>query len=467
MEIESQEPEAPRGKWPTYIAALLIAISVLLLFQLANIRSQVRESKNLPGQDIESLATGDFYCKVAIAFPGRTRLTYARSAIMLYDRTLPSPAGYRRIGVTRQVLLGESGRSKLDAINSPEAIEGLSRARKRSLAREVAMWDRIYGAKKLSREEAEELVPRIRKLNLGPLKEVAVADVYSRAGMTSQASAAVQRARSNAIGSIIGFAILACFIFCGGLIGLILGIYYLWNRSSLLARTPNVSVRPMALLLTFFAYLGSFFGFSLLMNFICSMGCGSGTAELLLEAAAMVGSFAIGLAVLQSLNARDDSGWRDIGYRIGPINRMAIWGVGGYCVVLPLVGATSWLSNIVFSGYPTPVHPLIPQTAAGGPLSYTIILIMGVILAPIIEETFFRGALYNSLRGQMGVWSAATLSGSIFALVHPTLPGQFLPIMSLGIVLAILREETGSLVPSMICHALFNGVTLVLVRLLY
>ena len=125
-----------------------------------------------------------------------------------------------------------------------------------------------------------------------------------------------------------------------------------------------------------------------------------------------------------------------------------------------------WLQNTLLRGVPTPEHPIVPYVAQGGAVFWAAFA-LATVVAPVVEETVFRGMLYTALRAQMRVWPAALVSGGIFAVVHPTLPGQFLPILALGVVLAILREKTGSLAPSMVCHAINNAAMLALVRLMY
>ncbi|MGA8015397.1 MAG: type II CAAX endopeptidase family protein [Candidatus Dormiibacterota bacterium] len=82
------------------------------------------------------------------------------------------------------------------------------------------------------------------------------------------------------------------------------------------------------------------------------------------------------------------------------------------------------------------------------------------VVAPIVEETFFRGFVYGWMRRQLNVPAAAVLSGCFFALVHFQ-PVIFVPLAVLGVVLALLYEYSGSLLPGMVVHALFNLVEII------
>jgi uncharacterized protein len=84
-----------------------------------------------------------------------------------------------------------------------------------------------------------------------------------------------------------------------------------------------------------------------------------------------------------------------------------------------------------------------------------------IVAAPLGEELFFRGFLYQSLRRRFAVWPAAVFSGIFFGLVHLGGVAFFLIIPSLGAVgigLALVFERRRSLLASMAAHAAFNLV---------
>jgi membrane protease YdiL (CAAX protease family) len=82
-----------------------------------------------------------------------------------------------------------------------------------------------------------------------------------------------------------------------------------------------------------------------------------------------------------------------------------------------------------------------------------------VLLAPLGEETFFRGFLYRGLRRRLSVWPAALVSGALFGLIHFQGWSFLLIVPSLvmvGVGLALVFEYRQSLVASMTAHATFN-----------
>lgn len=78
-----------------------------------------------------------------------------------------------------------------------------------------------------------------------------------------------------------------------------------------------------------------------------------------------------------------------------------------------------------------------------------------VIIAPIAEETVFRGLVYTRLKRAMPAWAAAILQAVIFGALH----GQIIWMayaFIMGLVLAATVESTGSLFAGMAVHICFN-----------
>jgi membrane protease YdiL (CAAX protease family) len=82
-----------------------------------------------------------------------------------------------------------------------------------------------------------------------------------------------------------------------------------------------------------------------------------------------------------------------------------------------------------------------------------------LIIAPIIEETVFRGIIYSTIK-QMGFPKLALFGTSfLFAIVHGNLM-ILIPLTFLAITLSWLYELTDNLIAPIFMHALFNGVNL-------
>src|SRR3954469_14694052 len=88
------------------------------------------------------------------------------------------------------------------------------------------------------------------------------------------------------------------------------------------------------------------------------------------------------------------------------------------------------------------------------------IAIAVAVLAPLVEELFFRGFMYGSLRGKLPVFWAALICGTLFAAVHPLYGGaawNLVPVLAMaGIAMCLLYERTGSLWPAIAFHSAMN-----------
>ena len=81
-------------------------------------------------------------------------------------------------------------------------------------------------------------------------------------------------------------------------------------------------------------------------------------------------------------------------------------------------------------------------------------------IAPVAEEFFFRGFLFQALRRSWGVWIAAPASGLIFGALHFA-PDKLVPLAILGTALAFVFHRTRSLYPCIMLHALNNTIAFV------
>ncbi|MDM8529261.1 type II CAAX endopeptidase family protein [Anaerolineales bacterium HSG24] len=88
----------------------------------------------------------------------------------------------------------------------------------------------------------------------------------------------------------------------------------------------------------------------------------------------------------------------------------------------------------------------------------------GAVVAPFVEETFFRGFVFIGLRNRWGWQRAVIASSMLFALVH-VVPTSFVPIFFLGLIFALITHISGSIWPAILIHTLNNSIALSLVYL--
>lgn len=87
------------------------------------------------------------------------------------------------------------------------------------------------------------------------------------------------------------------------------------------------------------------------------------------------------------------------------------------------------------------------------------LLISGVMVAPVVEEIYFRGFVFAGLRTQYTWRKAAAISSALFALVHFQ-PAAVIPIFLLGYIFAYLCYRSNSIVPGILMHTTSNALAL-------
>ena len=122
--------------------------------------------------------------------------------------------------------------------------------------------------------------------------------------------------------------------------------------------------------------------------------------------------------------------------------------VGGYIIIIVhnallfLLGVDTQGENIVelFAELDSPVW----------------FFIVGAIFAPLVEEIFFRGFLFQGFRERYGWVTGMLISAAIFAIAHLDLV-VLIPTFILGCLLAYVFHRSNSIWPGIILHFLVNS----------
>lgn len=93
--------------------------------------------------------------------------------------------------------------------------------------------------------------------------------------------------------------------------------------------------------------------------------------------------------------------------------------------------------------------------------SALLLMSMAVLLAPVLEETIFRGYIYPVIARSFGVNASIVVTGTLFGLLHASqLWGAWAQIAMLvvvGIVFTYARARTRTVVASYILHVSYNS----------
>ncbi|HEY0866807.1 MAG TPA: type II CAAX endopeptidase family protein [Fimbriimonas sp.] len=160
------------------------------------------------------------------------------------------------------------------------------------------------------------------------------------------------------------------------------------------------------------------------------------------------------------------SGWlirlRDLGVNGRNFGKNVLWGFAGYLATIPLLVVTAVIATQLAKFLPKPYHPIgnvIMNT--NDPWLLFAIFLQAAVLAPFWEEILFRGCLYPAMSRVTGrLIVGALLSSFMFVSIHPQGIAGWLPLITIALVSCQLAYQTRSLVPSIVLHALNNGVAL-------
>ncbi len=126
--------------------------------------------------------------------------------------------------------------------------------------------------------------------------------------------------------------------------------------------------------------------------------------------------------------------------------------------VLPLVTLVGWLFDQLVSKA-SGSNPLLELVLTNtNPWALLLFSITAMVLAPLFEETLFRGVLLPVLGQRYGGLWGVVISALIFGIAHLSF-GELPALFVLGLGLGWLRLQSGRLGPSVLMHGLWNGLT--------
>lgn len=108
-------------------------------------------------------------------------------------------------------------------------------------------------------------------------------------------------------------------------------------------------------------------------------------------------------------------------------------------------------------------NPVFEMLEASDLVTMVVLGTLVTVWAPLVEEGVMRGALYRHLRGRFGFVVSAVVSALLFGALHQYDVLMLLPVVSLGVMFAFVREWRGSLVGCIAAHAAHNTSIFLLV----
>jgi membrane protease YdiL (CAAX protease family) len=119
-------------------------------------------------------------------------------------------------------------------------------------------------------------------------------------------------------------------------------------------------------------------------------------------------------------------------------------------------GGIAWLTMPMMRGLGVEL-PKAPETTAIAIGAAAIAL----LVAPVVEEVFFRGWLQSAIAGELPphrAFVAPLVTAMAFAVVHP--PHAFPAVLVLGLATGALYAKTSSIAPGIVAHAAYAAIAL-------
>jgi membrane protease YdiL (CAAX protease family) len=181
-----------------------------------------------------------------------------------------------------------------------------------------------------------------------------------------------------------------------------------------------------------------------------------GITVLAMYLALMAGPLLILRQQLRALGPTSQAGWLQFRWR--PLGTAAQQALSGVLMVLPAVSLVGWMQGQLW-GDPGGSNPLlelvlrsqsVPALACFG--------LTAMVLAPLFEETLFRGVLLPVVARSFGPAWGVLVSALVFAVAHLSL-GELPPLLMLGLGLGWLRWSGGRLSCCVLMHSFWNALT--------
>jgi membrane protease YdiL (CAAX protease family) len=159
------------------------------------------------------------------------------------------------------------------------------------------------------------------------------------------------------------------------------------------------------------------------------------------------------LAVLRGLPFWASLGWKKLKYTVSPASSPWVYFFSG-CLLAILVSVAT-LS--IHTNDHAPIQEVLRNRN-----SAILLMSMAVLVAPLVEETVFRGYLYPLFAKSFGIVPGVLLTGILFGLMHGYQLGWtwgvVIMLVLVGITFTFARARTGTVLASFLLHLGYNSM---------
>jgi membrane protease YdiL (CAAX protease family) len=158
--------------------------------------------------------------------------------------------------------------------------------------------------------------------------------------------------------------------------------------------------------------------------------------------------FAPGIPVFQTLDLKKST----------PVSFLRILFAVPVLYLLLSLGTAFYVFLLKKAGFTLPPQSTVLLLKNGSPETLRILLPAALLAAPLGEELAFRHIIYKKFSTLFSPVEAAVLSALFFSAAHLNIQ-SFPALFFLGMYLSYLYRKSGSLLPCILTHALFNAIS--------
>ncbi len=201
-------------------------------------------------------------------------------------------------------------------------------------------------------------------------------------------------------------------------------------------------------------------------RFLVRQGIAPHVIQLVVGSLVLYGAAAGAIILWLCVVRRYRISWATLGYRPVPVSRLAtvVFGLYPATVLVSLVATAltvAFVQRVLHARFSNPQTQEIFGGVRLTAPNLALLLLLVAVVAPLVEETIFRGVLYQQLRDRLPVAAAAIVSAAVFAAAH-AIPIIFPVLFVTGIALALTFEYCRGIYGSALLHGLVNGVNILL-----
>ena len=146
-------------------------------------------------------------------------------------------------------------------------------------------------------------------------------------------------------------------------------------------------------------------------------------------------------------------GWRQLSADAHARRRLVLAIIGGG---ISLAVVVTMASSFIGQKKSLPIEELVQTRQA-----MILLMTFGVLVAPLVEETVFRGVLYPVIARRLGIGASVLVTGVLFGMVHALQLwggwGQIALIVAVGILLTWIRANRHTVWASYLLHLSYNS----------